>query len=45
MAKSGTNILWVQMVFLAHFMFSYWRGKSNIAMQENEYCSQVDMSY
>ena len=45
MAKSGTNVLWVQMVFLAHSMFSYWRGKSYIAMQENEYSSQVDISY
>ena len=33
------------MVFLSHFMLSYWRGMSYIAMQDNEYCSEVDMSY
>ena len=33
------------MVFLAHFMLGYWSGKSYITMQENEYCSEVGMSY
>ena len=45
MAKTGTKVLWVQIVFLAHFMLSYWRGNLYITMQENEYCSEVDESY
>ena len=43
--QDSTKVLWFQMVFLAYFMLSYWRGKSYIAMEENEYYSEVDTSY
>ena len=46
MAKTGAKLQGIMGTnfCLAHLMFSYLRGKSYIAMEENAYCFSMDMS-
>ena len=43
MAKTGTTLQGI-MGSDCHLLFNYWRGKSYIAMLENEYCYAVYIS-
>ena len=43
MAKTGTKLQGIMGSNCCHLLLNYWRGKSYIGMQENEYCYSVDI--